>query len=380
MAGRQGNSNIPAKHQSGDVRRTPKSVFAMPQSVVATWLRCLVLLFGALSVAPAADEPALTRYTFTEPHMGTTFRIVLYAPNEATAKKAATAAFARIAELDAIMSDYKPTSELLLLCKKAGGEPVAVSKDLYTILERSLEVAQKSDGAFDITIGPVVRLWRRVRRTRELPSAEELKKALALVNYRNIKLDSTRQTVQLLLAGMLLDLGGIAKGYAAEAALAILRQFGIRRALVAAGGDVAVGDAPPDARGWKVSVAPADDPNGEPSHHLRLVNAAVSTAGDAYQFVEIAGKRYSHIVDPKTGLGLTDRRSVTVVARDGTTADAWDTAACIMGVERGMKVIESIDGAAALFVSASEKGLTTVKSKRFASYEWTGKGRERETN
>jgi thiamine biosynthesis lipoprotein len=353
--------------------RTRHSPPTTHESPLRPWIGCLVLVFCTLSLVPAADQPALTRYTFAEPHMGTTFRIVLYAANEATAQKAAKVAFARVAELDGIMSDYRPTSELMLLCKKAGGEPVHVSKDLYTILERALEVARQSDGAFDVTIGPVVRLWRRARRTRELPTAEELKKALALVNYRNIKLDPARRTVQLLVAGMLLDLGGIAKGYAAEAVLAILRELGIRRALVAAGGDVAVGDAPPDAPGWKIAVAPSNDPQGEPAHYLRLVNAAVSTAGDAHQYVEIGGKRYSHIVDPKTGLGLTERRSVTVIAKDGTTADAWDTAACIMGRERGLKVVESIDGAATLFVSATDQGVATVKSKRFAGYEWVEK-------
>src|SRR5437870_4869034 len=127
------------------------------------------------------DEPALKKYHFSEPHMGTAVSVSFYAPDEATAKKAAKAAFARVAELDGIMSDYRPTSELMQLCKKAGGPPVPVSKDLFTVLEYAQEVSRRSDGALDVTVGPVVRLWRKARRTRELPSAEALAKARALV-------------------------------------------------------------------------------------------------------------------------------------------------------------------------------------------------------
>jgi thiamine biosynthesis lipoprotein len=217
----------------------------------------------------------------------------------------------------------------------------------------------------------VVRLWRRARRTRELPDPKELKKALALVGYDKVRL-ADRRTVQLLLMGMLLDLGGIAKGYTAQELLAILRRMGITRALVACGGDIVVGDAPPETKGWKVGIAPLEDPNARPERYLLLRNAAVSTAGDAEQFVVIGGKRYSHIVDPKTGLGLTSRASVTVVARDGTLADGLDTAACVLGLERGLKLVESVPGAEALFTVATENGLKTRATKGFARYEWKG--------
>src|SRR5262249_14195867 len=161
-----------------------------------------------------------------------------------------------------------------------------------------LELSKKSDGAFDITVGPLVRLWRHARRTRELPDPAELKKALALVGYDKVRLDPQRRTVRLLLAGMLLHLGAIGQGYAAAAMLAVLRRHGITRALVAASGDIAVGEAPPGAEGWKVGIAPLGNRDGEPERYLLLKHAAVSTSGDAVKFVEIGGKRYSHIVDP----------------------------------------------------------------------------------
>jgi thiamine biosynthesis lipoprotein len=240
------------------------------------------------------------------------------------------------------------------------------------VLQRAQEVAKQADGAFDVTVGPVVRQWRRARRTRELPPAEELKKALALVGYEKVRLNAKDATVQLTLMGMLLDLGGIAKGFAAELMVALLRELGIPRALVAAGGDIVAGEAPPDAKGWKVGIGPLDNPAAKPTHYVLLARAAVSTSGDAEQYVEIGEQRYSHIVDPKTGLGLTVRSSVTVIAQDGATADALATAACVLGPERGLKLIEGLEGTAALFVVA-EKGPKEYPSKRFAQYEISGK-------
>jgi FAD:protein FMN transferase len=333
------------------------------------FLSLLILLAGLLAVN--AMQPAkLQRFEFSEPHMGTRFRIVFYAADEATAKKAAKAAFARIAELNAIMSDYQPTSELMRVCEKSGGPPVEVSVDLFEILKRSEEFAKMTDGAFDVSIGPVVRLWRKARRTREMPKAEDIRKALELVDYRKIKLDARGRTVQLLLMGMMLDLGGIAKGYAADAALLVLRQHGITRALVAAGGDIAVSDPPPDAPGWKIGIAPLKNPDAPPTHYLMLKNAGVSTAGDAEQFVEIDGTRYSHIIDPKTGMGLLGRRSVTVVAPNATISDGMDTGLCVLGVERGLKIVEGRADVAALFVFETTKGVETTASQRFANYLW----------
>jgi thiamine biosynthesis lipoprotein len=329
----------------------------------------VLIFFLGFSAVNGLDGESLKRFTFNEPHMGTMFNIILYAADEATAKKAAKDAFARVEELNGILSDYKADSELMKLCHKAGGDPVPVSVDLFKVLEAAQEISRLSDGAFDVSISPVVRLWRKARRTGVLPDGAELKKALALVDYHKIRLDPRGRTVQLLLVGMLLDLGGIAKGYTADAALAELRRHGITRALVAAGGDIAAGDPPPAAPGWKVGIAPLKDRTGSPRYHLLLKNRAVSTAGDSNQFVEIDGKRYSHIVDPKTGLGLVGRRSVTVVARQGVIADGLDTAICVIGVERGLKLLESMQDVAGLLVFESPSGAEEVTmSKGFAEY------------
>jgi thiamine biosynthesis lipoprotein len=320
--------------------------------------------FAIVLCCAAADPPAgaLQRFTFTEPHMGTRFRIVLYAPSETAAKDGSRAAFDRIAALDDCMSDYKPQSELMRLCAKAGGDPVAVSPELFTVLARSQEVSEKSAGAFDVTVGPVVRLWRLARRSSRLPDAEKLAKARGLVGYRNVRLDPAAKTVQLLKPGMLLDLGGIAKGYSADEALAVLKKHGIDSALVAAGGDIAVSGPPPDKEGWDVAIAPLDP--GDVSPHLLLRDAAVSTSGDAEQYVEINGIRYSHIVDPRTGVGLTGRSEVTVVGKYGIDSDSLTKVAAVLGSEKGFPIIEAA-GASARVVRMTDKGKEEAVSKDF---------------
>lgn len=321
-----------------------------------TWSFLLIGLGG---------DPKPTRFTFREPHMGTMFKIVLYAPDEAAANRAAKAAFQRIATLDAVMSDYRPASELMQLCQKAGGDPVRVSESLFFVLARAQEVSRLSDGAFDVTVGPIVRLWRRARKSQQMPDPEKLTQARALVGYQNIRLDEKARTVQLLKPGMQLDLGGIAKGYAADEALRVLQQHGITRALVAAGGDIAVSGPPPDAEGWTVGIAPLEDPNRKPSQYLSLHDAAVSTSGDAEQYVEIDGKRYSHIVDPRTGIGLVGRQSVTVVARHGIMADSLTKVVCVLGPELGLAILDRLEGVSAMVVRETDKGTETVTSSRF---------------
>jgi thiamine biosynthesis lipoprotein len=328
------------------------------------------VLFGLIVVVTAGTaiahgaEPPLTRFEYVEPQMGTRFRIVLYAPDEATAQRASQAAYRRAADLNGIMSDYQQTSELMQLCAKAGGPPVPVSPDLFAVLNRSQEVSRLTDGAFDVTIGPVVRLWRRARRTQLMPATDQLAAARTLVDYRLVTLDPQGRTVTLAKPGMQLDLGGIAKGYAAEAMQAVLKEHGVTRALVAAGGDIVVTGPPPDAPGWKVGIAatPGEDKDGPT---LLLSHAAVSTSGDAEQYVEINGQRYSHIVDPRNGLGLTNAWQVTVVARDGTIADGIDTGLAVLGPERGLKVVEGMDGVSARFVRKTDRGLEEHRSPRF---------------
>jgi thiamine biosynthesis lipoprotein len=297
--------------------------------------------------------------------MGTEFRIVLHAATDTEAKKAAEAAFDRVAALDRILSDYKDDSELMRLCKQAGGSPVNVSEDLFTVLEASQELARKTDGAFDVTAAPVIRLWRRARRQHELPDEKRLAAARATVGFEKLKLEPKGRTAQLAKPGMLLDLGGIAKGYAADEAMKVLKQHGIASALVAAGGDIVVSAPPPGAKGWTIGILPLSTAPADNSTKLLLRDAAASTSGDREQFVEIGGKRYSHIIDPRTGMALTGHASVTVVAQRGIDSDSLATAVSVLGPERGLALIDGIEGAASLIVRSHGDKTEQIESKRW---------------
>jgi thiamine biosynthesis lipoprotein len=322
----------------------------------------LLAVLGS-DLAQAADE--LSRFEDSQPLMGTLARIVVYAPSSEAAAVATRSAFERIRELDNVLSDYKTESELSRLSHQSGGSPIQIGSDLFRVLAASQNLAVSSDGAFDVTAGPVIGLWRRARRQRALPEPDRLSAALELTGFRRLTLDAKQQTAQLAKPGMLLDVGGIAKGYAAGEALKALKRAGIERALVALGGDIAVSSPPPGKKGWTIEIASLNLPGAPKPSALLLHNAAVSTSGDAEQFVEIGGIRYSHIIDPRTGKALTGRRSVTVVAASGTHSDALATAVSVMGQEKGLKLIDSTRGASALIVIQTSSGIKTWKSKRW---------------
>jgi len=324
---------------------------------------CVSVSLWFLTGLGAAEQ--LQRFQFAQPHMGTLYRIVLYAPDEEAAQKASGLAFTRIAQLDACLSDYKDDSELMKLCGKAGGEAVPVSADLFEILRKSLAVSLASAGAFDITVGPLVRLWRLARRNHELPPAALIAQAQALVGYEKLVLDEKARTARLLQKDMQLDLGGIAKGYAGDEALAVLKEQGIERALVVAGGEVVASGPPPGLAGWTVGLAPLEDPDKPPRLYILLRDGAVSTHGDAEQYVEIGGVRYGHHIDPRTGQALKGHGSVSIVARKGVISDGFGTAVAILGPEAGLKMIDSIPGAAALILQATEQG-----EKSYESRDW----------
>jgi thiamine biosynthesis lipoprotein len=325
----------------------------------------LGLTFLLLVVSFSARGAQLTRYEYSLPRMGTIFHIELYAADDATASKAAEAAFARAEELEQIMSDYRQDSELMRLAREGARAPVPVSDDLYAVLAKSIRISELSHGAFDVTVGPLVALWREAHTTRRFPDSSDLLKAKALVDYRFIELDSRRHTVFLKRAGMKLDLGAIGKGYAADQMLALLQARGLRHSMVIAGGEVAVGAPPPGAAGWKVAINTADAIAGNAPCTLLLHDAAVSTSGDSEQFVEIHGKRYSHVIDPFTGVALVGLASTTVLARDATTTDALGTALSIMPVADAIQLAESLPGVAVYMVRDADNGWKRYSSRGF---------------
>jgi thiamine biosynthesis lipoprotein len=318
---------------------------------------------GVLAAGTPAPEarPALQRIEASEPHMGTLARVVLYAADEATGRAAARAAFDRMAALDARLSDYRDDSEVAALSRAAARVPITASDDLITLLRASEVLARRTGGAFDVTAGRLTHLWRRARRVNTLPTQVEVDVARAAGGHRHLRVDAARHTVTLLQAGVELDLGGIAKGYAADAALRVIADRGIGAALVALGGDIVTGDPPPGRDAWTVAVprlagerSPAG--GGEP-YWIGLVHAAVSTSGDAEQWMTAGGVRYSHVLDVRTGWPLTGRRSTTVVARRGMDADALSTALGILDDAAGAALLRATpDRPSALWQHAAADG------------------------
>ncbi|HUF07823.1 MAG TPA: FAD:protein FMN transferase [Rhodothermales bacterium] len=300
------------------------------------------------------------RFEFERGMMGTEFRIVLYASDSAQAAAAAGAAFARIDALNLTLSDYLPDSELNVVSAQSGTDSlIPTSDDLWTVLLSAQELAAESGGAFDVTVGPLTRLWRRAIRHGVMPDPIALAAARELVGYRFVELDSLDgrgSVVRLALPGMRLDLGGIAKGYAVDEAFGVLRQAGYARALVDGGGDLRLGDPPPNKKGWEIAISYLDTTGARSQRVYLLSNSAVATSGSRYRHLEANGIRYSHIVDPSTGMGLTVDREVTVIAPTCMEADGVASALSVMGVERARPLLAGRAGVQARFVEAGESG------------------------
>ncbi|MGQ9730734.1 MAG: FAD:protein FMN transferase [Candidatus Zipacnadales bacterium] len=308
----------------------------------------VLLLFCALAESQSVKDLSLKRVHHRQLHMGVQVRITIYASDEQTGADACRAAFARIAALEDVTSDYRPTSELMRLCARAGQGPIKVSEDLFSVLAFAHYIAERSGGAFDATVGPYTRLWRKSRQIGQLPSRKEWFIAQRVVGWKRMRLDANAHTVELTKPGMILDLGGIAKGYALDQALAVLRDRGLSRALIQAGGDIVVGDPPPGREGWRIKLWGAER-GGE---WLTVTNCGVSTSGDTEQFVEINGKLYSHIIDPRYGLRCGEPILATITAPDATTSDSLATACVVLGRQAGEALVATFPGVWAYFREA----------------------------
>jgi thiamine biosynthesis lipoprotein len=282
-----------------------------------------------------------TRFEYSKIYMGMKTRLVVYASDETQAVNACRAAFNRVGEIDQVASDYRKDSELMRLCASAAEHPVKLSDDLFTLLTEAQKIARLSDGAFDITVGPYVQLWRKARKDKTLPSPEEVAAAGKQVGWQKLEIDPAAHTAHLAVPGMKLDLGGIAKGYAGDCAIQTLRENGITSALFEAGGDIVTSDAPPGTDGWKIELV---DAGADMPQSITIHNAAVSTSGDTMQFVEINGKHYSHVVDPHTGIGLTSRSMATIVAPKGLWSDPLSKPATMLKGDQLAELLKHFPG------------------------------------
>ncbi len=299
--------------------------------------------------------------------MGTFANITAVAADDETIKASIEAAFDKLVEVDEMMSDYKADSELSVVNRDAFAGPVEVSDELFEVLKASVDYSRKTQGAFDITIGPVVELWRRAAKGGKKPGEEELAEAKARVGYEKLILDEKNKTVRFAVEGMKLDLGGIAKGYAVDRAIEEMKKAGAAGGLVDVGGDIrCFGVSPKFNNIWRVGL---EDPSGASSYLLvlKLSDAAIATSGDYRRFVVVDDKRYSHIIDPATTASAGGLTSVTVIAARALDADALATSVSVMGRAKGLGLIESIDNAEAIIIPTDKK-LEFVKTSGAEAY------------
>lgn len=283
------------------------------------------------------------RYEFARPHMGTLFRIVLYASDSAAAAAGAAAAFGHIARLDSLLSDFRADSEVSLLSQRAGrGQPVRVSAELWTLLLRARSFHRATRGRFDVTIGPLSRLWRQALKNGRPPPRRAIRRARRKVGFRHLTLNPRDSTVCLHKGGMLLDFGAIAKGYALDAAGAELRRRGLPCFLLEGGGDLLLGAPPPHRTGWAILV-PKEEPDSLQRH--LLAHCGLATSGDWYQRLDFREDTFSHILVPKRGMGKNLPALSTVRAADATTADALATALLLVkGPRRQRRLLKEFGG------------------------------------
>ena len=285
-------------------------------------------------------DAQMSRFSFTESKMGAPFTIIFYSNDSIQAASIAKRCFALVDSFNFIFSDYIDSSELSKLSKSAGlnSLPVSLSPAMYDILIQSKKAFELSEGAFDITMGPLSKLWRKARRQHQFPADSTVKRIRNLIGFDKLVFDTLNKTIRLTQEGMQLDLGGIAQGYVAQKVINFLHLQGLNNALVNASGDIVVSGAPINKDGWVVGVNIPEKTAELLNQKLLLKNRAITTSGDAYQYIEKDGIRYSHIINPASGYGVTFQRNVTVIAADGTTADWLATACSILSLKKAKKL------------------------------------------
>lgn len=291
-------------------------------------------------------------HKFSAKCMGTDFSIIIDHDNKVLCSNAADAAFEEAARLNNIFSDYIADSELSLLSQSSyTGNKVKLSDELFEVLRYSKSLAGKTNQAFDPTIGQLSRLWRISRFRKSLPAEKSLLHALSLKGTEYLQLNETTGEASLHKPGIILDLGGIAKGYTADKMIKTLGKFGIARCLVNAGGDLTLGNKPRGKSGWKIEIGGKKHPD---LPILALDNCAIATSGDTSQFVDINGTRYSHILNSITGYGLKNLLQVTVIAENGMIADSLATACSVLGPRRAKELLNKEDFKAFFLIQRSE--------------------------
>jgi thiamine biosynthesis lipoprotein len=288
------------------------------------------------------------KWTFTQPKMGSLFSIQVYSSDSLLVANTVAKAFAKVDSLNLAFSDYLPQSEISQLAAH-WGQWQSVSDDLLAVLLTAQQAYHLSNGAFDISVGQLSRLWREARKTDRFPTKDEVHQTQKMGGMQYLEIDANTKKVRINKEGLLLDLGGIGKGYAAQKMLEIMQANGLNESLCDAAGNMAIGDVPMHKKGWVVAIAL---PNGQSYLQditLYLSNIAISTSGDMFQFMTNQGKRYSHIINPKIGFGIRNQRQISVVCKDATQADWLSTACSVLSKNEAKKLIKKTSGRLIIF-------------------------------
>lgn len=294
---------------------------------------------------PAAEK--IQGFELTFPALGTLVQIKAFSSDPAHVEQAFKAAQENVRRIESILTDYDSESETRRLTQAAWEQPTPVSPDLWNVLEASGAWHRRSQGCFDSSLGTLTRMWRKHRRSESLPSEAELREALQATGWEHVELDPTARSIRLTRAGIQFDFGAIGKGYIVDRVFEGLVEQNLACCLVNISGNMRCGSAPPDREGWRIAISPLEK-NGEPLRELVIVNAAIATSGDLWQYQVIDGVRRSHVLDPHTGLGVAGPIAATVVADNATDADACATVACVQGAPRALELANGLAGYALL--------------------------------
>lgn len=311
------------------------------------------------------------RYAVRFETMGTIGNIVVVAPSREDAERWVRAAMVEIQSINESMSTYRPDSELSRLNREAAGGPVEVSPRLWRVIEFSVKLSERTGGAFDVSYSPLRDLWRTASARDSLPTREEIEAARAKTGWRNLRLDPEKRTVAFAVPGMKLDLGAVAKGYALDLAVEAMVREGMKQGFVDLGGDLRVVGRAETGRAWAVGVRDPLKPAEKTAitDKLYLADAAVATSGNYERHFNVGGKLYSHIIDPATGWPVTEVISATVIAPTGMESDGLATAVSVLGMDKGLKLIEETPDAECLLIAMRDGQPVQKRSAGFDAYE-----------
>jgi FAD:protein FMN transferase len=325
-------------------------------------LRLIFLLLLPLTVSAQ-----LKRFEFPENKIGASFNIIFYHTDSAEAVSLAKKCFLIVDSLNNIFSDYSAESEVGKLTLQKNLADIKVSDELFAMIVRSKAAWERSGKTFDITIGALTQLWRKAKKENRFPSEAEVKAAKDLTGFKNLMINERSKTISFKKPGVRFDFGGILPGYAAQRVIDFLKTKNINIALVDASGDIVMSDAPPGKDGWTIGVNLPENENEIWDKKLELKNFAVSTSGDVYRYTIHNGVKYSHIIDPGTGYGVTSQRNVTVITKYGADADWLATACSILPIKKAM-ALASKEHAAILIATLNGEKVVTYKSKSLDKY------------